>query len=163
MAYREAGFSKISKQKTIWIMNTKIVRIALLTQTWPERFNEKSKYCPSISIFVYGSCRNRKVDPRVIHKGLAAKSCLNHIDSFKQKSKCWPTTGYKYVWPSLMFALSFLSAEAHCKYFDCTQYSFWQFYISHCNLALHVIAQNSNWSQTVLLNVTECHRYSCWL
>ena len=51
----------------------------------------------------------------------------------------------------------------NCKYFDCTQYSFWQCYVSHCNLAVHVTAQNSNWSQTVLLNVIECHRYSRWL
>ena len=51
----------------------------------------------------------------------------------------------------------------HCKYFDCTQYSFWQCYVSHCNLAAHVTAQNSNWSQTVLLNATECHWYSYWL
>ena len=49
----------------------------------------------------------------------------------------------------------------HCKYFDCSQYSFWQCYISHCNLVVHVTAQNRNWSQTVLLDVTECHGYSC--
>ena len=52
---------------------------------------------------------------------------------------------------------------SHCKYFDCTQYSFWQCYVSHCNLAVHVTAQNSNWSQTELLNVIECHGYSRWL
>ena len=56
-----------------------------------------------------------------------------------------------------------LAHPVHCKYFGCTLYSFWQCYVSHCNLAVHVTAQNSNWSQTVLLNVIECHRYSRWL
>jgi len=30
----------------------------------------------------------------------------------------------------------------HCKYFDCTKYSFWQCYISHCNLAAHIAAKH---------------------
>ena len=32
----------------------------------------------------------------------------------------------------------------HCENFDCTQYSFWLCYFFHCNLAVHVTAQNSN-------------------
>ena len=31
----------------------------------------------------------------------------------------------------------------HCKYFDCTQYSFWQCYICNCNLVVQCTVQNS--------------------
>ena len=51
----------------------------------------------------------------------------------------------------------------YCKYFDCTKYSFWQCYVSHCNLAVLVTAQNRNLSQTVLVNATECQSCSQWL
>ena len=49
--------------------------------------------------------------------------------------------------------------DPHCKYFDCTQYSFWQCYMCHCNLVVYITALNINWSQIVLLNVSECHEY----
>ena len=34
--------------------------------------------------------------------------------------------------------------SVHCKYFDCTQYSFWQCYMCHCNLVVYITALNSN-------------------
>ena len=48
------------------------------------------------------------------------------------------------------------SSVLHCKCFDFTQYSFWQCYISHYHLTVHATVQNSKWSQTVLLNDSEC-------
>ena len=53
--------------------------------------------------------------------------------------------------------------NADYNFFYSTQYSFLQCYVSHSNLAVHVTAQNSNLSQTVLINVTECQGYSHWL
>ena len=33
--------------------------------------------------------------------------------------------------------------KIHCKYFDCTQYSFWQCYICNCNLVMQCTVRNS--------------------
>ena len=38
----------------------------------------------------------------------------------------------------------------HCKYNDCTQYSFWLCYVCHCNLALHKAADDCAQSMAVL-------------
>ena len=37
-------------------------------------------------------------------------------------------------------------SRIHCKYFDCAQYSFWQCYISNCNLAVHYAMMYSKFS-----------------
>ena len=38
----------------------------------------------------------------------------------------------------------------HCKYNDCTQYSFWQCYVSNCNLAVLRAANGCAQSMTVM-------------
>ena len=37
-----------------------------------------------------------------------------------------------------MHTSMYIMADIHCKYFDCTQYSFWQCYMCHCNLAVYI-------------------------
>ena len=78
-------------------------------------------------------------------------SLKNFIPIFMQKLTIFITT------------MIFHSNTLHCKYFDCTHYRFWQCYVSHCYLAVHVTAPNKNQSQTVLLNATEFGGYSRWL
>ena len=61
----------------------------------------------------------------------------------------------------------------HCKYFDCTKYSFWQYYVSHCNLAViwpHILQPNiaislklySSKSVTVMCTTNGYTKYSVW-
>ena len=38
----------------------------------------------------------------------------------------------------------------HCKYIGCTQYSFWQCYVSHCNLAVRGAANDCSQPMAVL-------------
>ena len=39
----------------------------------------------------------------------------------------------------------------HCKYLYCTQYSLWQCYVSHCNLAVHITADGPAQALAVLI------------
>ena len=38
--------------------------------------------------------------------------------------------------------MTFKYTYLHCKYFDSTQYSFWQCYVSNCNLVVYSTVQN---------------------
>ena len=50
----------------------------------------------------------------------------------------------------------------HCKYNDCTQYSFWLCYMCHCNLAVHKASDDCAQSMAVLnLNCSQ-RKYLSW-
>ena len=57
--------------------------------------------------------------------------------------------GEDYSRPKEVFSF-FSYAQGHCKYFDCTQYSCWQCYVCHCDLAVHKAADGCAQSMAVL-------------
>ena len=46
----------------------------------------------------------------------------------------------------------------HCKYLDCTQYSFWQCYVSNCNLVVH-LKLYSSMSVSVTCTAIGCNNH----
>ena len=48
----------------------------------------------------------------------------------------------------------------HCKYIDCTQYSFWLCYVCHCHLAVHKAADGCAQSMAVIISKYSRKKYS---
>ena len=70
-----------------------------------------------------------------------------------------PAKNHRYPYIKLYYYIYCISL--HCKYFDCTRYSFWQCYICHCCLTLSIRVKDCIHSKAVLITIIASHVCYC--